>query len=310
MSVSYTSPKAFAQSIRQRRRAIQSERVLLVVEGASDKRALFPLLDDGVFVVPANGKEMLLGAYSALQGEGLTRCLYLVDCDGSLEAKWRGMPDLIISQNRDMEADLLFQLDAFSGVSREYLAHKFDSVGQLRPVAAQKLEFCAQLTAQVGMVLDAARAKGLPTRVVDGVTNKRRKVELRDVDGFEAWVSKGELPPSPVLLGALGDALGWLDDDKNALDSIVALGGHKLCRAHSTASCAPCQARRFSNGHHLVETLAQVLRSSLGRDVSVASAAEATRMSLDPGRLSAWDVVARIRTWEAASGGVVLSAPA
>jgi hypothetical protein len=303
VTVRFPSPRAFAQSLKQRSRALPGNAVLLVVEGASDKSALFPFLDDLVVVVPSAGKDMALGAYVIMQtGTGNSKCLFLLDCDGHTNDEFLGRPDLIISEHRDLESDLLYVFDSLERVLPEYLGPRHDSRAEILAESGRILQYVSELTAVLGVVMDAARAQGLRAKVRDARTNTPRRITLTDIDGVEAWVGDRLVPSYDELIHALDARLEWGADVVPHLLAAAREGAGKRCRLHGLAGCLPCRSRRYSNGHDLVVAIAQVLRSTLGRPVTEAEIARAVRMASDRKGLTSWMVATRVSVWEESSG--------
>ena len=108
----FPRPGGFVQSLRLRRRALPLSVPLVVVEGPTDRNALFPFLMPTVVVIPANGKNQVLHAFTELETSLRNAVLFLVDCDGGVDPRFKGHVELVISSNRDTEADLLFELGA------------------------------------------------------------------------------------------------------------------------------------------------------------------------------------------------------
>ena len=94
----------------------------MVVEGASDRSALYPFVVPTAWVVPAYGKEQVLCAYDELEAPLRNGTLFIADCDGGVDARYKGNADLVITTNRDIEADLLFELQALERVALDVLA--------------------------------------------------------------------------------------------------------------------------------------------------------------------------------------------
>lgn len=300
MTLSFPRAAALAQSIRQRLQALPPASPLLVVEGSTDKRALLPFLLPDVVVVPARGKDMLLGAYALLEPDSLSNCLFVVDCDGETASEWKGRPNLIISENRDIEADLLFELSAFDRLVAEYLGAGLSTPSDVASQAAGLLLQCSELTANLGVLLDSARQRGLRVRVIDGVTGVKRRAAPSDLPSLEAWLSSGHAPNYREVLQDLKGLLAWSDTDLAAVELDARAGEGKSCRAHGRARCIPCRARRYSNGHDLVQAITRALRSRIG-ELEQTEVERAVRMCADKQLADRWIVAQRVRLWEASA---------
>src|SRR6476660_7216731 len=98
--------------------AMPSSAAVLIVEGSEDRRLLVPTLPLGR-IIPATGKEPLLGAYRLLSPAEHARIAFIVDCDFDVPAgKLRGSPNLIITTHPAAETDVL-DLGGLTGVVNE-----------------------------------------------------------------------------------------------------------------------------------------------------------------------------------------------
>jgi hypothetical protein len=297
----FPSPAAFTQSLRMRRNGAPSETKFLVVEGVSDKKSFQPLLDPDFHYVPARGKEMVLAAFDTLTAEGVTDCLFIVDCDGDTDQAWLGHRGLIVSTNRDIDADLLFDLGAFHRVSLEFLSDFGFTAAQCGEIGNNLLDYARAVTASLGILLDAARDSGANTKFLDHVVGGRRRIRLKDFAESALWVQNFVPVVATDLLPAASSSLGWTAGQEQRILEKIAVGSRKLCRTHQLARCPDCTPRRFSNGHDLVDVLALGLSQRCGYKVTEAEFARATRLATSAGAMDAWEVAIRIRRWQAAA---------
>lgn len=297
----FPSPAAFTQSLRMRRAGAPLRTQFLVVEGVSDKKSFQPLLDPYFHYVPARGKDMVLSAFETLSAEGVDDCLFVVDCDGGVDPNWLGRRGLIVSTNRDIDADLLFDLGAFHRVSLEYLSEFGHTPVECGEIGQNLLVYAREITAGLGIVLDAARDAGAKTKFLDPVLNVRRRIRLQDFPDFDLWVEHFVPVVAEDLLSEASLKLGWTVSDEQHVRERVEAGSHKMCRRHGLARCAACTPRRFSNGHDLVDVLSLGLSQRCGYEVPQAEFARATRLATSLEAIENWDVAARVRSWQAAA---------
>jgi hypothetical protein len=293
---------AFAQSIRMRRRSLPHQKVLLIVEGSTDKSAYSSFVSTDVHFVAGRGKETVLNAYDDLASDNLDNCIFVVDCDGNTDARWLGLPDLFISENRDIEADLILGLRAFERVAIGHLLRTVDDVEQAKLMAHTLVQQAASMTSVFGIVFDAARALGLPLRVRDASTGQKRRIRPDDVDLHAQWISSRTTPPIDEVANAIGIALGWEQGAAQHVTESATSGGTKPCREHSVPSCSTCIHRRFSNGHSLTRACSQLLSAELSYAVSPEEVGRSILVSPDTTMVSTWSTAARIKRWQSKHG--------
>jgi hypothetical protein len=301
MTLNYP-PGAFAQSIRMRRQKLPSKITLLIVEGTTDKSAMSTVLHDDVYLVPGRGKDTLLQAYEQLDGESVENCLFLIDCDGEDNTRLLGKANLIVSELRDVEADLVYRLRALQKVSIGLISEKEDSVASIRQQSHEIEEYGLRLTGAFGIVLDVARRQGLKLRLFDTATNRKRRLELRDMPSLGLWLLEQRIPTLSELACAMGDVLSWSAAECANVASHAAAGGAKECRKHARRSCSDCISRRFSNGHSLVEIYAYLLSQQLGVVIQARDIARSLRSSVDLRAVSEWSTAIRMNKWQTVRG--------
>lgn len=293
----FPNPAAFTQSIRMRRNGAEPGTLFLIVEGVSDKRTFLPLLDNGIHYVPARGKPMVVEAFNTLSSEGVDDCMFVVDCDGEDNRDILGVPNLVVSVNRDVDADLLLSLSSFERVALEYLSEHADTGTDTQALASSLLDYSRELTALFGLHLDAARMEGKPVKLVDPVTSLRRRIRPTDVQAFDLWVRNFVIPDANELVNAIGAALSWGDGDQAGVLERGLRGAEKHCRLHGGSRCAFCTPRTYSSGHDLVDVLALGLSQRCGFVVSPAEFARVVRVAAQAGVRDSWAVGQRIKMW-------------
>lgn len=302
--VKFRSAAAFAQSVRMRLNASDQEVQFLVVEGISDKKSFSPLLARHFQYVPARGKEMVLEARSLLREEESERCLFVVDCDGGTDPKWLGQDNLIVSSNRDIDADLLMELTTFDRVAVEYLSDFGWDADTCEDVGRTLLDYANTIATALGIILDHARAFNLPIKVRDAVTNKRRRLQFGDIPGASTVVENFVPVTEQDLIDSVRDVLGWTAEQEQLVREAAVFASEKNCRLHATAACVHCRARTFSNGHDLVEVLALGLTQRCGFEVTPAELARAIRLATSRDTMLGWAVSDRIVRWLESKGGM------
>lgn len=308
MALTYPSAAALAASIQLRRRSLPIDNVLLIVEGSTDGRSLLPFLNEKVHLVPSTGKDYLLGAYEALKQDPPINCLYLVDCDGQIDSRWLGQPDLIVSEYRDIEVDLLRVLRSFEVVGPEYLWNGQGSVGTARDLAAELCDFALDMAAVFGVIIDSAREAGLKIRIRDPHTGNLRRIRLGDLASFDSWIGSGKVPSQEVMIEAISQFVGWSHTEKVEILESAQVGGRKHCRLHSLTCCRDCVARRFSNGHDTVAVLAALISEKGGVErLPLAAVTHALRIGGRIDRVHSWDVARRATLWAESNGAIVFN---
>jgi len=301
MSLDYTSPAAFAQALRLRLAATGEDIPFVLVEGISDRRAFGRILDGRARIVPARGKEMLLLSREHLDADELGRCTIVIDCDGQVEPGWLdGI--VIVSGARDLEADLVIELGVIASVVQEFLSPRYESSVEVAVRATRIREYVLAFSAQIGIVLDAARALGMRTRVVDAVSGQKRRFRIFDVPPLAYRATHESMPTVEEITEEAGFVLGWDAAHRAALLAATSSGGMKMCRLHAAPRCQSCVERRFSNGHDIVDALSALLSREVRFDVTPAEIARAMRLSVNLDSSSRWSVAQRLRRRQELTG--------
>ena len=294
MRLQFPSPAAFTQSVRMRRSGSPGS-TFVIVEGGSDVKLIQPFLSDGLHYIAARGKEMVLTAYETLVSEGVDDCLFIVDCDGVIEAQWLGRTGLVVSSNRDVDADLLFELNSFERLSLEFFAELAGTPQECMEQGRVIMQRARDITGRFGVVLDAARGLGAITKVTNVVTGGRQRLRLTDLLMLDGWLD-GPLPDMAEIIGGCASALSWTDSQRARIAKAVELGSRKHCRLHSTPACEACMPRRYQRPRS-DRCSRPIHHPRVGFDVSPAEVARAVRLGSTSQDAGHWPVVSRARAW-------------
>ncbi len=308
MVLSFPSPGAFGQSVLQRRRALAPQVPLVVVEGPSDRRAILPFLNPQAVVIPARGKPNALAAYDSVSAAGVGAVLVVIDCDGDTPKALKGRDGLIISDGRDLEADLLFQLDAFHRVAIEMLAGVFESRAEIVACAEAILRRSVATASRLHYVRSAANELRVPSRIYDQAIAQRRRVLPVDIVGLpESVYGQSGLPRLHDIAVLLGVTLGWTAEQVALVSERARVSASERCAPHNSIDCQTCARSRSCNGHDLVGLLAAGV-SWFGRAaVTENDVARSIRMASDRSLLDRWSLYRRARPWADRSGVALFS---
>lgn len=245
---------------------------------------------------------MVLYAYERLHSEGVRDCLFIVDCDGASNASWLGREGLVVSDNRDVDADLLLSLGAFRRVALEFLSDHADTAERCSVLAQNMLDHATFLTSMFGAVLDSARSVGRPVKIFDPTLGRRRRLRLTDLPELHDWVGNFVYAGTGDIATAAAAQLAWSDEDVAMILAAAAVSSRKRCRAHAASSCASCTPRNYSSGHDLADTLAVALTQRCGFDVGPGEFARAVRIATHAGGIDGWSMGRRIHEWRRTRG--------
>jgi hypothetical protein len=300
----FPRPEGFVQSLRQRVRGLGTDVPLLVVEGDDDLRAIFPFLAGTATVVPAGGRTNALAAFQQLEARFRAGVVFVVDCDGQLGDSFKGHHDLVITTNRDIEADLLLELRAFVRVAAEYLSQEVADPSELATLTESLLSTAADLALHLGVLQGSAAGLGLRVRPRGRSANSRR---IRVFDLPSATVMASGSPPNLDSLATdLAALTGWSPAQKQAVVERAEELLRESC-AHGPTCCPDCLRQRHANGHHLVDCVTAVLATRSATAISSSEIARAIRIGADRSLLGDWEVTNRLRQWQEGSGLVLLS---
>lgn len=283
--------------MRQRRRALASEIALIVVEGSSDRRALYPFLHPKTVVVAANGNYHVVSAFDGLETDVRKGILFILDCDGTVDERLKGHRELVITTNRDIEADLLFELDGLTRVAYSVLGGAV-SREEIDTQVRDLLRFARQLTSTIGLIQTSARSLGLRVRVASRSSGQRRPLRLRDVRDIPQWAARLYRPSILEAAKAIANSTGWSEEDVEAVAGRAVELRESICKPHSRSACASCRYMTHCNGHYLVEAISLALTQHHSVRISAEELDRSVRIAADPRRLGDWQVVRRIQAWE------------
>lgn len=277
---------------------------MVIVEGDDDRRAIFPFLSGPVVVVPAGGKTNVLAAYQQLEIKFRAGVVFIVDCDGSLAEPMKGRVDLVITTNRDIEADLLLELKAFDRVADEYLSPEATDPAELANLSIELLDIAADLAHHIGVLQASAAGLGLRTRRL-GKAKNGGKIRVFDLPSAEAMAS-GSPRDLDALATDLAALTGWSPVEREAVIELAEQHLQEEC-AHSAQCCSDCRRQRHANGHHLVDCVTATLANHSSTDIAASEVAHALRIGADRSLVSGWEVAKRLQRWQDERGLVLLS---
>lgn len=286
-----------------------TDATLLVAESNSDTNTLAHLLDDNVRLQKGQGKVNCVGAHQYLNAEERKRALFLVDCDGEDNDAILGKEGLVVSQNRDLEADLFFCLSSFENIIVSKLAVTDGDVRHFRTEARACLEFATDLATQVGLIRDLAARRRMRVKVWDKSQGKKRKIGIRDISNVDDLCGGIASTGLEQIVAEFAGLLDWTVDEQRELLSISASNASHPCRMHTAQNCPPCKARRFANGHELVDIGARLLALRFGDDSEEADFVafeKSLRLSPSPFEIQQWNTLRRFRRFEEWSGTRIL----
>ena len=277
--------------------------VVLVVEGARDRKCVLRLTEDRAMVIPAFGKANLLFAFDNLEQEFRRTVLFLVDCDNKLDRRYKGHRDLVITENRDIEADLVLTLKGLAGFAAEFLdlERRQDCDRAVEAI----LPAACGLSARLNSVLEGARQQGARSRI-EGRDRVNRRIRLLDIPDQHELIGLYGRGSIGAFVDRLAAKLSWSGDERSAITESVRQMTEKPCRRHGRKSCDPCWHRSFCNGHDLVDAVAIVCAASYSLHVGDEVVERAVRMGYDLSGIEDWPVIERIRNWEVGTGVTIL----
>jgi len=250
---------------------------------------------------------MVHNRYDELEAPLRNGTLFIADCDGGVDARYKGNADLVITTNRDIEADLLFELQALERVALDVLAAHGPNPRSVQRMGAAALELASRLAVSLGLLQTTAITLGLPTRVIDAGSGGRRRFRLADVAGIDARLAGGVAPSVAELASEVGPLVGWTPAQKARIVGSARGVGQTRCTEHRTQHCLICLRRTQCNGHHLVDAISIVLSARHGARIGSVELNRALRVAADRSQLGSWGVVRRARAWEAGSGMKVIA---
>ena len=263
---------------------------VIVVEGETDKEVFSSWCESVEQVVVATGKPKVLEAHGGMRQEDRGRILCVVDCDDDVpRGKHGGASDLIITTYADLEADLFF-LGILEKIVRERAPDVLASGETLEQTARELCGECLRVAMPLGRVRRAARTVGVG--LGDVMSDDIRFDRLRETEDSEAV--------SDVALDELARLARLSSDQKRRITAQLGL--------------IPTEPW-VCNGKDLWAAVRAVLRTDFevpevprrtNRAAKRRAAREMVRASVPEVPLECWDVVRRVRNWEATHGIRVL----
>ena len=300
----FPNPESFVQYVRQSRRG--SDNSILIVEGITDKRAMLPLLDSSVTVIPADGKDKLIAAFDGLSSRYQERIAFVLDCDGDTPGRLKGHGNLVLTTNRDVEADLLLEVRAFRGLAFELLAHLYDDIPSIEAAADAIVLDSSRLASKFGATRNASATLGLRQKLQDPHSGRKRPVRPSDLPGIAHMAGDVERVHATHLAAEIGGVLDWSPEEQRQVATLTAQELERPCSHHASRPCGPCTTRRHCGGHSLVDTLPAVIAARHGLNIDAAVLDRGLRIAAPSSELQSWRVLERLRRWEDASGSPLL----
>jgi len=295
------SAQGVAQALRMLSRTQQADLGIVVLEGASDVRALRPYFNAGVRLFPAGSKSLVLGARRALRDAEIGRFLFIVDCDNDNEVPEKGNVDFIITSYRDLEGDLCFYLDAAERVAYEYLPVS-QTACEVDLELGEILRTAVDVSCKFSCVKDAARRRRLRLKKRDERTGRARRLGLEDMPPLAEWCDQSGAPSLATIVATVADLLEWKPVDLSAVMEDSAADWLRRCEVHHLSACTECQRKSLCNGHDLEAAMAASISRWTGRHVDVDEVQRGIRMTSNTMKSSEWPLIARVQRYESATG--------
>jgi len=278
---------------------------VIVVEGPDDCRTLAGLVDSSVKLYSAGGKSAVIGARRAQLVSHL-EYLFIVDCDGEDNSELLGHDDVIVTERRDLESDLMFGLEGLRAAVFSLLGN-VQQPSQIWGTYSALLDLAEVYSSKFTLAKNAAREQGIRVRTIDPQTNLRRKLRLDDLPGLISRIGQGVRPRDKDIVIAISRTLGWSRREQRLVLLRLAEYSAELCTRHSLTKCHQCLQSSHCNGHDMQTVMAIRLSDIIGRAVTAQELAEMVRQGVDKRRLLSWDVAQRIRLFEAKIGQSILA---
>ena len=288
-------------------RAMPSGSALLVVEGSTDRSVLLPFASESTIIVVSRGKDRLVPAYQQLAPGLRHSVLFVLDCDGNTPGHLKGKEDLVLSTNRDLESDLIFELDVLQRVVLEILADRVESLASARAVTDQLVAAAADYATSLGIVQDSARCLKLPVRVVDALTGRKRRLRPSDLVGINKALSGDTLVDCYEVAKDAAAVLGWSASQYRRVEGAIQRTEQNECTRHRSVGCLTCRRMRHCNGHSLVDALARALFVVEGHRMPAEELDRLLRVASTGAVVDNWAVLARVKRWQQARGIAALS---
>lgn len=247
---------------------------VVIAEGSDDRKLLGRVIPR-YQILPAGGRRRLLEAYEAVGAAEAERILFVADCDYDVPAgTLRGHPNLVLTDNPDVEADLVGL-----GVVRELVSQLVPaaSVGddELERLTTAVQEQAVELAQAIGRLRHAARVNAIDLKF-DGLELIHFRQQATKVVVSEELIR---------VVRQRSGAFQYTEQDLSHLRELAPTG-LKVC-----------------NGHDLLQAVAVVLRQdhNVGQD-KLKHIEDMTRLACSEPLLADWPVLTRIGAWERQTG--------
>jgi hypothetical protein len=280
--VTQHTAESLLQDARLQVEALGEGHGVMIVEGDADRRFFAPRWVSVSNVVVASNKTLVMDAHGGMLEQDRGRILCLVDCDDDVaRGTLRGAPDLIITTNADMEADLVAQ-GAIRAVVAQVVQGALSSEERLDEIAHEVIDRSGACTIPLGRLRRAAR--------VAGIALEFRPWEF-DYEGVRARGAT-EIDEAAVRV---------------ELQRRAGLTASQMARIERNLAAMRTDYS-ICNGKDVIAACASVLRTDYGVPRRrLDNLDDMVRLGIGQAEFEAWDVARRVRRWEDAHGTRVLS---
>jgi hypothetical protein len=278
----YTA-ESLLQDARLQVEALGEGHGVLIVEGETDKRLLAPRWVPISSVVVATNKTLVVGAHAAMLEKDRGRIVCLVDCDDDVaRGTLGGAPDLIITTNADVEADLVAQ-GAIRAVVAQVVSGALSSDSDLDEITTAVVTRSCACTIPLGRLRRAARLAGIALEFepwkFDYESVRARRTDVVDEAAIQSELQLRASLTAPQMRRIRSHVAAIADD-------------YAICNGKDViAACASVLKMDFGVPKRRLDNLDDLVRLGLGQ-----------------AEFEAWDVIRRVRRWEASHGTRVFAA--
>ncbi|MHC8561510.1 MULTISPECIES: hypothetical protein [Streptomyces albidoflavus group] len=256
-----------------------SSRGILIVEGPDDKRVFARHVHDHAQILPAGGRRLLISAHQKASAEQRKKMVFVTDCDYEVRrGNLTGAPDLIITTRTDMEGDL-FSLGLLEKMVIDLVPRALESQVTSLRIAASLREEAERIALPLGRLRMAAQPLGIALNLEDLRIVKYWNPGTRHMDADKLVRAMHSKVASAI------DLAEWC----------------KLVEQTPTDS-------DMCHGKDLTRAICFLLKANHRVEVPVDSIVRMMRSSLTQESMDAWDVIRRIKAWQAINQRFVLGA--
>lgn len=296
----------FTNRLVTRLRELAGTRPVLVVEGKDDKTALMPFLIPSTEVISADGKEKLLAAYRDVpRGPLRDHLLFIMDCDGETSTDYKGEIDLVLTTNRDIESDVILQLNPSLRAGVEVFGSLLDSGEDAVALMDDCIDIAGRFSALLGLVLMVADSYRMQTRTQPN-KGALRKLAVLDIVRPDDIKAMSDFANVGELVAAVAHVMQWGMEESDDVLKAVSIHIAAECRRHRRNFCPTCLIQRSANGHHFVQAIAALANNEGVNEADPSRIASILRTSTQVTTFVSWPSIRRIRTWQEISGCEVL----